>query len=280
MNQSETYVPPKVWVWDKPSGGAWQGVNRPISGATHEKPLPRGKHPLQLYSTGTGNGRKMTIMLEELLALGVAGAEYDAWMIDITAGDQFGSGFVELNPNSKIPALIDYSGPVPIKVFESGAILLHLAEKFGLLIPHDPVGRAECLSWLFWQVGSAPFLAGGLGHFFKFAPMKLEYPINRYAMEVKRQLDVLNKRLATRQFILGDNYSIADIAIFTWHGGVFLDWGYGLGDFVNSGEYGHVERWAKEIERRPTVQRGIRVNRVGDNPPGLVRERHSASDLD
>ena len=280
MNESNLYVPPNVWVWNKPNGGTFANINRPTAGATHEKPLPRGEHPMQLYSMGTGNGRKVTVMLEELLALGATGAEYDTWMIDINAGDQFGSGFVELNPNSKIAAMIDYSGPHPIKLFETGAILLHLAEKFGHFIPRDPVGRAECLSWLFWQVGSAPFLPGGLGHFYKFAPVKLEYPISRYAMEVKRQLDVLNQRLATRTFILGDAYSIADIAIFPWHGGIFLDWGFGLAEFLNSREYPHVERWAKSIEQWPAVQRGIRVNRTGDDLPGLIRERHAASDLD
>lgn len=280
MSETESYVPPKVWVWDKPNGGTWAATNRPTAGATHEKLLQRGEHPFQLYSTGTGNGRKITIMFEELLAAGVKDAEYDAWMIDIAAGDQFGSGFVELNPNSKIAAMIDYSGLEPIKIFETGAILLHLAEKFGRFIPKDPVGRAQLLSWLFWQVGTGPFLAGGLGHFYKFAPVKLEYPINRYAVEVKRQLDVLNRQLATREFLLGDDYTIADIAVFPWHGGIFLDWGYGLAEFLNAQEYTHVDRWAKAIERRPAVQRGIRVNRTGDNPPGLVRERHAASDLD
>jgi GST-like protein len=274
------YVPPKVWVWDKPNGGTFANVNRPVSGATHARDLPRGVHPLQLYSMGTGNGRKITILLEELLAAGVAEAEYDAWMIDIYLGDQFGSGFVELNPNSRIPALIDYSNHPPVKLFESGAILLHLAEKFGHFIPHDSVGRAECLSWLFWQVGTAPFLAGGLGHFYKFAPVKLEYPINRYAMEVKRQLDVLNRHLEHRTFVLGDAYSIADIAIFPWHGGIFLDWGYGLAEFLNASEYPCVERWTKVIAQRPAVQRGIRVNRKGDAASGLIVERHAAADLD
>jgi GSH-dependent disulfide-bond oxidoreductase len=279
MSQLESYVPPKVWAWDGPNGGVFQNINRPTAGATHEKELPRGNHKLQVYSSGTGNGRKVTIMLEELLAAGVNEAEYDAWMIDTRAGDQFGSGFVDLNPGSKIPAMIDYSGTHPVKLFESGAILLYLAEKFDQLIPSDPVGRAECLSWLFWQTGSAPFLPGGLGHFYKFAPVKLEYPINRYAMEVKRQLDVLNRRLSERPFMLGEVYSIADIAIFPWYGGVFLDWGYGLAEFLNSSEYPHVERWAKLIEKRTAVQRGIRVNRVGDTP-GLIRDRHAASDLD
>ncbi|BAO94167.1 glutathione-dependent disulfide-bond oxidoreductase [Caballeronia insecticola] len=280
MSEPESYVPPKVWVWDKPNGGAFANINRPTAGATHDRPLPRGEHALQVYSMGTGNGRKVTIMLEELLAAGITAAEYDAWMIDISAGDQFGSGFVDLNPNSKIAGMIDYSGPHPIKLFETGAILLHLAEKFGQFMPADPVGRGECLSWLFWQTGSAPFLPGGLGHFYKFAPVKLEYPINRYAMEVKRQLDVLDRRLAERAFILGEDYTIADIAIFPWYGGIFLDWGYGLAEFLGSHEYPHVERWARRIEQRPAVQRGIRVNRTGDTPPGLIRERHAASDLD
>jgi len=280
MNESNPYVPPAVWVWDQPNGGTFANINRPTAGATHEKPLPRGKHPLQLYSMGTGNGRKITIMLEELLAAGEHDAEYDAWMIDIFAGDQFGSGFVELNPNSKIAAMIDYSGSQPIKLFETGAILLHLAEKFGRFIPQDPVGRAQCLSWLFWQVGSTPYLPGGLAHFYKYAPVKIEYAINRYAMEVKRQLDVLNQRLEGRTFILGEDYSIADIAIFPWYGGIFLDWGYGLAEFLNSAEYPNVERWAKAIEQRPAVQRGIRVNRTSDDVPGLIRERHSKEDLD
>lgn len=280
MQELGEYQPPKVWVWDQPNGGKFANINRPTAGARYEKPLPRGDHPIQLYSMGTGNGRKITIMLEELLAAGVVEAEYDAWMIDIHAGDQFSSGFVELNPNSKISAMIDHSGPEPIKLFETGAILLHLAEKFRRFIPLDPVGRADCLSWLFWQVGSTPFLPAGLGHFYKFAPVKIEYAINRYAMEVKRQLDVLNQRLENRTFILGDDYTIADMAIFPWYGGVFLDWGYGLAEFLNVSEYPHVERWAKNIEQRPAVQRGIRVNRTGDNPPGLIRERHSATDLD
>ncbi|KJZ64399.1 glutathione-dependent disulfide-bond oxidoreductase [Pseudomonas fluorescens] len=270
MNESNPYVPPAVWVWDQPNGGTFANINKPTAGATHEKPLPRGKHPLQLYSMGTGNGRKITIMLEELLAAGEHDAEYDAWMIDIFAGDQFGSGFVELNPNSKIAAMIDYSGAQPIKLFEAGAILLHLAEKFGRFIPQDPVGRAQCLSWLFWQVGSTPYLPGGLAHFYKYAPVKIEYAINRYAMEVKRQLDVLNQRLEGRTFILGEDYSIADIAIFPWYGGVFLDWGYGHAEFLNNSEYPNVERWAKAIEQRPAVQRGIRVNRTSDDVPGLI----------
>lgn len=280
MSESNEYVPPKVWVWDKPNGGTFASINKPTAGATHEKPLPRGEHPIQLYSMGTGNGRKITIMLEELLAVGVEEAEYDAWMIDISAGDQFGSGFVELNPNSKIAAMIDYGAEQPIKLFETGAILLHLAEKFGHFIPQDPIGRAQCLSWLFWQVGSTPFLPGGLAHFYKYAPVKIEYAINRYAMEVKRQLDVLNQHLEGRTFMLGDYYSIADMAIFPWYGGVFLDWGFGLAEFIDAPQYPNVERWAKVIEQRPAVQRGIRVNRTGDTPPGLIRERHSKADLD
>jgi len=280
MSDSQAYVPPKVWTWDKPNGGTFASINRPTAGATHDKPLQRGKHPFQLYSQGTPNGQKVTILLEELLALGVKEAEYDAWLIDINAGDQFGSGFVALNPNSKIPALFDYSGEQPIKLFESGAILLHLAEKFGHFIPTGPAERAECLSWLFWQVGSTPYLGGGFGHFYKYAPTKIEYAIDRFAMETKRQLHVLEQQLAGKKFLLGDTYSIADIAVYPWYGGLVLNKAYGAAEFLSAHEYGEVIRWAKSIEARPAVQRGSRVNRSGDNPPGLVKERHSARDLD
>jgi len=280
MSDSESYVPPKVWTWNKPNGGTFASINRPISGATHDKPLQRGEHPFQLYSLGTPNGQKVTILLEELLALGVKEAEYDAWLIDIGAGDQFGSGFVELNPNSKIPALIDYSGEQPIKIFESGAILLHLAEKFDRFIPKGAVERAQCLSWLFWQVGSAPYLGGGFGHFYKYAPTKIEYAIDRFAMETKRQLHVLDQQLKGKKFLLGDTYSIADIAVYPWYGALVLNGAYGAAEFLSAHEYGEVIRWAKAIEARPAVQRGVRVNRSGDNPSGLVKERHSARDLD
>ena len=279
MSNTDPYVPPKVWQWRAPSGGKFANINRPISGATHEKVLQRGSHPLQLYSMGTPNGQKITILLEELLALGVSGAEYDAWMIDINEGDQFGSGFVELNPNSKIPALVDYSGAQPITLFETGAILLYLAEKFGHFIPKDPIGRAQCLSWLFWQVGSAPFLGGGLGHFYKFANVKIEYAIDRYAMEVKRQLDVLNHVLEGRDFIVGKELSIADVAILPWYGVAILDEGMGLAEFLSAHEYPNVLRWAKTLLERPAVKRGRRVNRTGDMPPGLIKERHSSADL-
>ena len=272
------YVPAKVWTWDTESGGTFASINRPIAGATHEKPLPVGKHPLQLYSLATPNGQKVTILLEELLALGHSGAEYDAWLIKIGDGDQFGSGFVAVNPNSKIPALMDHSGATPIRVFESGAILQYLAEKFGALLPTEPVARAECLSWLFWQMGSAPYLGGGFGHFYAYAPSKMEYPINRFAMETKRQLDVLDKRLAVSQYIAGDDYTIADIAIWPWYGGLVKGRLYGAAEFLSVHEYKHVMRWADAIDARPAVQRGRRVNRVsGDDQ---LPERHDASDLD
>lgn len=272
------YVPAKVWTWDAESGGTFASINRPIAGATHEKPLPVGKHPLQLYSLATPNGQKVTIMLEELLALGHSGAEYDAWLIKIGDGDQFGSGFVAVNPNSKIPALMDHSGATPIRVFESGAILQYLAEKFGAFLPTEPAARAECLSWLFWQMGSAPYLGGGFGHFYAYAPSKMEYPINRFAMETKRQLDVLDKRLAVSQYIAGDEYTIADIAIWPWYGGLVKGRLYGAAEFLSVHEYKHVMRWADAIDARPAVQRGRRVNRVsGDDQ---LPERHDASDLD
>jgi GSH-dependent disulfide-bond oxidoreductase len=280
MADSHEYVPPSVWTWDKESGGQFANINRPISGPTHEKELPVGKHPLQLYSLATPNGVKVTIMLEELLALGHSGAEYDAWLIRIGDGDQFGSGFVQANPNSKIPALIDRSGPSPVRVFESGAILLYLAEKFGELIPADFTARAECISWLFWQMGSAPYLGGGFGHFYAYAPSKMEYPINRFAMEAKRQLDVLDKRLAQSTYIAGDDYTIADIAIFPWYGGLVNGWLYNAAEFLSVHEYSHVRRWADAIGARPAVQRGRMVNRTFGEPSSQLHERHDASDFD
>ena len=272
------YVPAKVWTWDTENGGTFASINRPIAGATHDKELPIGKHPLQLYSLATPNGQKVTILLEELLALGHSGAEYDAWLIKIGDGDQFGSGFVAVNPNSKIPALMDHSGATPIRVFESGAILQYLAEKFGAFLPTEPAARAECLSWLFWQMGSAPYLGGGFGHFYAYAPSKMEYPINRFAMEAKRQLDVLDKRLAVSEYIAGDEYTIADIAIWPWYGGLVKGRLYGAAEFLSVHEYQHVLRWADAIDARPAVQRGRRVNRVSGED--LLPERHDASDLD
>ena len=274
------YLPPKVWTWDTENGGTFASINRPIAGATHEKTLPVGKHPLQLYSLATPNGQKVTILLEELLALGHTGAEYDAWLIKIGDGDQFGSGFVAVNPNSKIPALMDHSGATPIRVFESGAILQYLAEKFGAFLPTEPAARAECLSWLFWQMGSAPYLGGGFGHFYAYAPSKMEYPINRFAMEAKRQLDVLDKRLAVSEYIAGDEYTIADIAIWPWYGGLVKGRLYGAAEFLSVHEYKHVQRWADAIDARPAVQRGRRVNRVSGEPQEQLAERHDASDLD
>ena len=279
MNDAVTYTPPKVWVWNKPSGGRFANINRPTAGPTHEKELPVGRHPLQLYSLGTPNGQKVTILLEELLAAGHAGAEYDAWMINIGEGDQFGSGFVDVNPNSKIPALMDRSGPEPVRVFESGAILLHLAEKFGAFVP--PVGapgRAECLSWLFWQMGSAPYLGGGFGHFFAYAPTKIEYAIDRFAMEVKRQLDVLDRRLAEVPFVAGEDYSVADIAVWPWYGGLVKGQRYDSGEFLAVHEYRHVIRWADQVGERPAVKRGQIVNRAFGEP--ALRERHEAADID
>ncbi|MBN9530605.1 MAG: glutathione-dependent disulfide-bond oxidoreductase [Alphaproteobacteria bacterium] len=280
MTDNTDYVPPKVWTWDKASGGAFASINRPIAGATHEKELPVGKHPLQLYSLGTPNGQKVTILLEELLALGHAGAEYDAWLIKIGEGEQFGSGFVAINPNSKIPALVDRSGPAPVRVFESGAILMYLAEKFGAFLPVDQPARAETLSWLFWQMGSAPFLGGGFGHFFAYAPTKQEYPINRYAMEVKRQLDVLDRRLADNEFVVGTEYTIADMAIWPWYGGLVKGWQYGAGEFLSVHEYKNVQRWADQIFARPAVARGRKVNRTSGEPSSQLHERHDASDFD
>ena len=274
------YVPPKVWTWNKDFGGRFAGINRPIAGPTHDKTLPVGRHPLQLYSLGTPNGVKVTIMLEELLAAGHSGAEYDAWLIDISKGDQFGSGFVEVNPNSKIPALLDRSENPPVRVFESGAMLVYLAEKFGAFLPTQRAQRAECLSWLMWQMGSAPFLGGGFGHFYAYAPMKIEYAIDRYAMETKRQLDVLNRRLAETKYIAGDEYTIADMAIFPWYGGTVKGWSYGAGEFLSVQDYAHVIRWADELLERPAVRRGRMVNRVQGDPAMQLRERHEASDFE
>jgi GST-like protein len=274
------YVPPKVWTWKTQNGGTFASINRPIAGATHDKELPVGRHPLQLYSLATPNGQKVTILLEELLALGHKGAEYDAWLIRIGDGDQFGSGFVGVNPNSKIPALLDRSGPKPIRVFESGAILQYLAEKFGAFLPTEPAARAECLSWLYWQMGSAPYLGGGFGHFYAYAPTKIEYAIDRFAMETKRQLDVLDKQLAEHEYIAGDEYTIADMAIWPWYGGLVKGRLYEAGEFLSVQDYKHVVRWANAIEARPAVQRGRRVNRVSGEPSEQLRERHEASDLD
>lgn len=277
---TDEYAPPQVWRWNKASGGRFANINRPVAGPSHEKELPTGKHPMQLYSLATPNGQKVTILLEELLALGHAGAEYDAWLIRIGEGEQFGSGFVELNPNSKIPALLDRSGPKPIRVFESGAILLHLAEKFGAFLPSSPELRPETLSWLFWQMGSAPYVGGGLGHFYAYAPEKIEYAINRFAMETKRQLDVLNRRLGESRFIAGDEYTLADIAIWPWYGGLAKGWLYGAGEFLSVLEYEHLQRWAEEIWQRPAVKRGRIVNRISGESSEQLHERHDASDFD
>jgi len=280
LTDASPYTPPKVWTWKKPNGGQFANINRPISGPTHDKVLPEGKHPFQLYSLATPNGQKVTILFEELLAAGHKDAEYDAWLIKIGEGDQFGSGFVAVNPNSKIPALLDRSGPQPVRVFESGAILLHLAEKFGAFLPTSQPARAECLSWLFWQMGSAPYLGGGFGHFYAYAPTKMEYPIDRFTMEVKRQLDVLDRRLAANEFIGGDAYTIADIAIFPWYGGLVRNEAYNAAEFLSVHEYAHVLRWANAIAARPAVKRGRIVNRVFGDPAGQLHERHAASDFD
>jgi GSH-dependent disulfide-bond oxidoreductase len=280
MPSSSEYVPPKVWTWNKPSGGRFANINRPISGPTHDKELPVGGHPLQLYSLGTPNGVKVTVMLEELLALGHAGAEYDAWLIKIGDGEQFGTGFVAVNPNSKIPALVDRSGPSPIRVFESGAILLYLAEKFGEFLPTEVGARAECLSWLFWQMGSAPYLGGGFGHFYAYAPEKIEYAIDRFAMEVKRQLDVLDRCLAQSEYIAGGTYTIADMAIFPWYGWLAKGWLYGAPEFLNVQDYKNVQRWADALLERPAVKRGTMVNRVYGEPSSQLHERHDSSDFD
>lgn len=279
-DQTGGYTPPRVWKWDSESGGRFAKINRPIAGATHDADLPVGRHPLQLHSMGTPNGVKVTILLEELLAAGHAGAEYDAWLINIAEGDQFGSGFVGINPNSKIPALLDRSGAEPIRVFESGAILIHLAEKFGAFLPTEPAARAECLSWLFWQMGSAPFLGGGFGHFYAYAPEKYEYPINRYAMEVKRQLDVLDRRLAERAHIAGSDYTISDMAIWPWYGQLVQGKLYDAGEFLDVESYRHVRRWAEQLWQRPAVKRGLMVNRTIGDPRYQLRERHEASDFD
>ncbi|GAA0327369.1 glutathione-dependent disulfide-bond oxidoreductase [Sphingomonas oligophenolica] len=279
MTESPDYVPPEIWTWNKENGGRFANINRPIAGATHDKELPVGRHPLQLYSLATPNGVKVTVMLEELLALGHQGAEYDAWLIRINEGDQFGSGFVAVNPNSKIPALMDRSGPAPIRVFESGAILLYLAEKFGAFLPTDAATRAECLSWLFWQMGSAPFLGGGFGHFYAYAPTKIEYAIDRYAMEVKRQLDVLDRRLAESDYLAGDAYTIADIAVWPWYGGMAKGLLYEAGTFLQVQEYKNLQRWTEQIAARPAVARGRMVNRVMGDPSSQLHERHDAGDF-
>jgi GST-like protein len=281
MTDTPAYTPPKVWSWNKENGGRFANINRPIAGATHEKDLPVGRHPLQLYSLATPNGVKVTVMLEELLALGHAGAEYDAWLIRINEGDQFGSGFVAANPNSKIPALVDRSGPAPIRVFESGAILIHLAEKFGnAFLPTDPAPRAECLSWLMWQMGSAPYLGGGFGHFYAYAPTKIEYAIDRFAMEAKRQMDVLDRRLAESEYLGGDAYTIADIAVWPWYGALAKGQLYEAGEFLQVQDYKNVIRWADAIARRPAVKRGRMVNRGWGEPASQLPERHEASDFE
>ncbi len=280
MTDATDYTPPKVWTWDSESGGTWAKINRPIAGATHEKVLPRGQHPLQLYSLGTPNGAKVTIMLEELLALGHSGAEYDAFLIDISKGDQFGSDFVAINPNSKIPALLDCSTTPPTRVFESAAIVMYLAEKFDALLPKSGAARAECLSWLFWQMGSAPYLGGGFGHFYSYAPTKMEYCINRFTMEVKRQLDVLDRNLAERRYLIGDEYTIADIAVFPWYGVLITGDLYNAQEFLDVRSYQNVLRWAQDIGARPAVKRGKRVNKTWGPEDQQLAERHDASDFD
>jgi len=280
MTDSTAYVPPEVWTWNKDSGGRFANINRPIAGPTHDKALPVGKHPLQLYSLATPNGVKVTVMLEELLALGHAGAEYDAWLIRINEGTQFSSGFVAANPNSKIPALMDHSGPKPIRVFESGAILMYLAEKFGAFLPTEPEARAACLSWLFWQMGSAPYLGGGFGHFYAYAPTKIEYAIDRFAMEVKRQLDVLDRHLAGSEYLAGADYSIADIAVWPWYGALAKGLLYESGKFLSVQDYPHVQRWTELIAARPAVKRGRMVNRTWGEPSSQLHERHDAGDFD
>ena len=280
MNESLAYTPPAVWAWNKENGGRFANINRPIAGPTHDKDLPAGRHPLQLYSLATPNGVKVTVMLEELLALGHPGAEYDAWLVKINEGDQFCSGFVAVNPNSKIPALWDRSGPTPIRLFESGAILMHLAEKFGVFLPTEPAARAECLSWLFWQMGSAPFLGGGFGHFYAYAPSKIEYAIDRYAMEVKRQLDVLDRRLAESPYLAGDVYTVADMSVWPWYGTLVKGQLYEAGEFLQVQEYKNVLRWTDEIAKRPAVQRGRMVNRTWGQPASQLHERHESSDFE
>jgi GSH-dependent disulfide-bond oxidoreductase len=280
LNEPTGYTPPKIWTWNKPSGGKFANINRPVAGPTHEKELPVGRHPLQLYSLATPNGVKVTVMLEELLALGHRGAEYDAWLIRIYDGDQFGSGFVGVNPNSKIPALMDRSGPTPIRVFESGAILMYLAEKFGAFLPAAGAARAECLSWLFWQMGATPYLGGGFGHFYAYAPFKIEYAIDRFAMEIKRQLDVLNRRLAESEYLAGADYTIADMAVWPWYGALVKGLVYEAGEFLQVHEYTHVRRWTDQIAQRPAVQRGRKVNRINGEPADQLHERHDAADFD
>ena len=280
MNDASEYVPPKVWTWEKENGGRFANINRPIAGPTHDQELPVGRHPLQLYSLATPNGVKVTVLLEELLALGHGGAEYDAWLIRIGDGDQFGSGFVEANPNSKIPALVDRSAPKPTRVFESGAILLYLAEKFGEFLPKDPADKPECLSWLFWQMGSAPYLGGGFGHFYAYAPEKIEYAINRFAMETKRQLDVLDRHLAENEYMCGDEYTIADMAIWPWYGQLLLNRLYDGAEFLDAPSYKHVNRWTGQIGDREAVKRGRMVNRVQGEPETQLHERHDASDFE
>jgi GST-like protein len=280
MTDALAYTPPKVWRWDDENGGTWAKINRPIAGATHDKELPVGKHPLQLYSLATPNGVKVTVLLEELLALGKHGAEYDAYLVEIGESGQFGSGFVAINPNSKIPVMLDQSTSPPTRIFESGAILLYLAEKFGAFVPTEPSARAECMSWLFWQMGSAPYLGGGFGHFYAYAPEKFEYPINRYAMEVKRQLDVLDKNLADRRYLCGDEYNIADIATYAWYGDLVLNNSYKAAEFLDVASYKHVVRWAMEIDARRAVVRGRRVNKSWGPEELRVPERHDASDID
>jgi GST-like protein len=280
MTHSSDYVPPKVWTWDKASGGQFANINRPIAGPTHAKELPVGRHPLQLYSLATPNGQKVTILLEELLTLGQSGAEYDAWLIQIGDGNQFGSGFVAVNPNSKIPALLDRSGPRPVRVFESGAILLYLAEKFSAFLPTEVGARAECLSWLFWQMGSAPYLGGGFGHFYAYAPTKIEYAIDRFAMEAKRLLDVLDRQLAGNEYVAGSEYTIADMAIWPWYGGLVKGWLYEAAEFLSVQDYKHVQRWADAIGERPAVRRGRMVNRVRGELSIQLHERHDSADFD
>ena len=280
MSDTPAYTPPKIWTWNKENGGQFASINRPVAGATHDKALPVGRHPLQLYSLGTPNGVKVTVMLEELLALGHAGAEYDAWLVRINQGEQFSSGFVAANPNSKIPALVDHSGPAPVRVFESGAILIYLAEKFGAFLPAGGAERAECLSWLFWQMGSAPFLGGGFGHFYAYAPTKIEYAIDRYAMEAKRQMDVLDRRLAESPYLAGDEYTIADMAVWPWYGTLAKGQLYEAGEFLQVQDYQNVLRWTNQIAERAAVQRGRMVNRTWGQPASQLHERHDASDFD
>lgn len=280
MTDTPDYVPPKIWSWNKDNGGRFANINRPIAGPTHDKELPVGKHPLQLYSLATPNGVKVTVLLEELLAAGHTGAEYDAWLIRINEGDQFGSGFVGINPNSKIPALLDRTGTTPVRVFESGAILVYLAEKFGAFLPTDPAARAECMSWLFWQMGAGPYLGGGFGHFYAYAPTRIEYAIDRFAMEVKRQLDVLDRRLGEAEFLAGDAYTIADIAVWPWYGALVKGLVYDAGEFLQVQDYTNVIRWTDQIAARPAVKRGRKVNRVMGDPASQLRERHDADDFD